>query len=176
MMATKKCMDSICENFKKNTIKGNAKWRGFLLEILADLKKKMKTATPEDLKLIKAQYAVQTKLLKKMGSAAYLKKNLNLTMKTCRESYCNPGCKSTFYEAGKQLPAAYLKQSFLKNPKTRKIYEDLRKEKFGKRTNVLNDDFYENIKPGDIKKLKAVGAISGCMNGFAYGFDKMLKK
>ena len=71
---------------------------------------------------------------------------------------------------------ANLKQAFLKNPKTRKIYEDLRKEKFGKRTNVLNDDFYENIKPGDIKKLKGVGAISGCMNGFAYGFDKALNK
>ena len=83
----------------------------------------------------------------------------------CVSSYCNPGCKNTFYEEGTKLSKGYFKRMKItkKNDYLRKFFEWDRKRAFGKKTNVLKDDFYEKISKQKVNKLKKIGAISGCV-------------
>ena len=68
------------------------------------------------------------------------------------------------FEAG-DLSNAYIKElknSFDGNATPLiNIHRAQRKKLFGNRTNVLKDDFYYKLKT--VKKLKARGAISGCV-------------
>jgi hypothetical protein len=98
-------------------------------------------------------------------------KNLNLkTSKKKRiEEYrrvlCNPGCKGTHFEKG---PPDKLSASFAKTLKKKDLIEyelSVRKELFGNKTNILQDDFYKELDANTVRKLKKKGAVSGCYRG-----------
>jgi hypothetical protein len=98
------------------------------------------------------------------------KKMQKKTMSECVKAYCNPGCKGTLFEKGSPttLPSSfkYPRTSKPLNSKTKKLMQDAfkktRKSIFGKRSDVLEDDFYKDLRPKDKKSLKKKGAISGC--------------
>jgi dTDP-4-amino-4,6-dideoxygalactose transaminase len=84
--------------------------------------------------------------------------------KDCKQIFCNPGCKDTLFESGKKLPKSLVSSS---KPIRNEYLKRIRKEIFGKKTNVLVDDFYEKIKPAKVAKYKKDGAISGCLENDA---------
>jgi len=99
---------------------------------------------------------------KKIHSKASMKKALD----DCKRAYCNIGCKGTMFESGSEVP-----KEVYNNIKDNKLAEAIkpmfelkRKQIFGKKTNVLNDNFYEKINPSLVKKMKKDGALSGCVN------------
>lgn len=127
-----------------------------------------------DAELIKNQ-----KLIKKMENEPNLSDNQKLiianwksanTVKnlvkdlndTCKAKFCNIGCKNTIFEPGSKLSGFFAKK--YKNIKTKKALLDLlekeRKALFGKKTNVLQDNFYKKLVGSD--NLRKNGAISGC--------------
>jgi hypothetical protein len=89
------------------------------------------------------------------------------------EVYCNPGCKNTIFESGKDFPKSLEKKLMdnktlktLKNKKLNKMLlslsKDMRKNIFGNNTNVLNEDFYKKLNKKLVSSLKKEGALSGC--------------
>jgi hypothetical protein len=87
-------------------------------------------------------------------------------IKTCKQLYCNKGCLETIFEEGNpnKLPTKLAKT--FKNKMLLDLLKEQRKHLFGKRTNVLKDDFYEGLKPTDVDKMKQKGATSGCVKIF----------
>lgn len=97
-------------------------------------------------------------------------------IKQCELAYCNPGCKKTIYQNGKNFPNDIEINIKIKNNKL--LTEEKKKEinKFSKimintikkmrekifhgKTSILKNDFYEGLKTVDALKKK--GAISGC--------------
>ena len=81
----------------------------------------------------------------------------------CKNIYCNEGCKDLIFEDGDPniLPKG-LTNKFKKNKELLEILQKERKEMFKNKKTVLNNGFYEGLKPSDIKKLEKEGAISGC--------------
>lgn len=95
----------------------------------------------------------------------------------CMNSYCNPDCKNTVFEAGSKIPNSVfvkIKSDLESNPSikkkdipkmlksSKKLANEMRKIIFKNKTNVIKNNFYENLKPSDVKELKKKGAISGC--------------
>lgn len=95
----------------------------------------------------------------------------------CMDSYCNPDCKNTVFEAGSKIPNSVfikLKSDLKSNPSinkkdipkmfkfSKKFANEMRKTIFKNKKNVIKNNFYENLKPSDVKELKKKGAISGC--------------
>ena len=95
----------------------------------------------------------------------------------CMNSYCNPDCKNTVFEAGSKIPDSVfvkLKSDLESNPtikkndipkiikSSKKLANEMRKTIFKNKTNVIKNNFYEHLKPLDIKAMKKQGAISGC--------------
>ena len=98
-------------------------------------------------------------------------KNLNLKqskkkrIEEYRTTLCNPGCKGTVFEKG---PPDKLSASFVKKLKKKDLIEyqlSVRKELFGDKTNILQNDFYQELDANTVKKLKKKGAVSGCYRG-----------
>lgn len=85
------------------------------------------------------------------------KKSLEDSRKVCKELYCNIGCKDTLLEPN-SLSKKYIKDN--------KIIIDFMKEErkkiFGKKTNVLDDNFYNKLSKKTSNKLRKKGAISMC--------------
>jgi len=107
------------------------------------------------------------KTLKNMN----LKKSKKKRIDEYRNTLCNPGCKDTVFEPGPpdKLTSSYIKK-LKKEPKAKEKglveYQlSIRKELFGKNTNVLKDGFYQALDSDTVKKLKKKGAISGCYRG-----------
>jgi hypothetical protein len=94
--------------------------------------------------------------LKKMKSKKSMDKLKKQLTKKCREAYCNVGCKGTIFEEAK-------KPVEQKKPVNGWFCDDACKKSklFGKKLNVLKDDFYEKLK--NVEDLKKKGAISGCI-------------
>jgi hypothetical protein len=110
------------------------------------------------------------KLLKKINKKAktfkYTKKQKKELENTCNLHYCNPDCKGTIFQKGKQMPnLTELKQ--LKGSKKNKNWfqnftQKMRKNIFKGKTNVLNNGFYEKLPAKTRKILRKQGALSGC--------------
>ena len=94
--------------------------------------------------------------LKKMKSKKSMDKLKKQLTKKCREAYCNVGCKGTIFEEAK-------KPVEQKKPVNGWFCDDACKKSnlFGKKLNVLKDNFYEKLK--NVEDLKKKGAISGCI-------------
>lgn len=96
----------------------------------------------------------------------------------CINTYCNPNnCKNTVFEAGSKIPNSIfvkLKAELEANPyikkkdipkmikNTKKTMTEMRKSLFKNKTNVIKNNFYENLNSKDIELMKKEGAISGC--------------
>jgi len=65
-------------------------------------------------------------------------------MKTCKEIFCNIGCKNTMFEEGKTLSNGFMKKQKI-DKDMKSIYENIRKKIFGNKSNVLKDNFYEKL-------------------------------
>jgi len=147
---TKKNKDSdVCENkFCKEYVK-----RGVKSTLLFGEAFTKALAEANQSKNKKFDSASALKKMKSKKSMDKLKKKLT---QKCRETYCNVGCKNTIFEEVKKPLAK-------KKPVNGWFCDETcRKSKlFGKKLNVLKDNFYEKLK--GIEDLKKKGAISGCM-------------
>ena len=92
----------------------------------------------------------------------------------CINVYCNPKCKGTVFENGKEISNNTKKKSIenfkKKNPYAKKkdidllltILKNMRITIFKNKTTVLKNSFYEGYSKKTIKNIKKKGAISGC--------------
>ena len=140
---TKKCMDT----FAKKKIKY---WMSDENNEIKKIEKK-KNLTKEEEKLL-------TKLkIQRKNQIKNLTKNYKLYN-------CNINCKNTLLEPGPadEIPKS-MKKLFHNSKKLIKIFTKRRKEVFKNKTNILKDNFYENIPKLEKKKLLKEGAISACI-------------
>jgi hypothetical protein len=98
-------------------------------------------------------------------------KNHKRTMDDCILSYYNDSnCKGTIFEPGKNhdkiieniLGKKDIKKGTPLYKLTRSLLLPMRKDIFGKKDNVLVDNFYEGLSKSDVAQLKSKGATSGC--------------
>jgi len=79
-------------------------------------------------------------------------------MKQCKKGYCNPGCKGTIFQNGKNFP----KNVKALTPMALSIMKGMRNGMFKNKTSVLNRNFYEKLKNKNVACAKKRGATSGC--------------
>lgn len=93
--------------------------------------------------------------------------------KLCNSYYCNPKCKNTLFESGKELSDGFRKK-IIKTQKKEKISKKVREKRLkyfeekhheihGNKENVLLDGFYEGFSQKEIERIRKNGAISGCV-------------
>jgi len=93
------------------------------------------------------------------------------TAKECNRVYCNPKCKNTLFESGKELSEGFRKKIIKTQKKSSKkdrekmltYFEEKHRKIHGNKENVLLDGFYEGLSQKKIKKIRKNGAISGCI-------------
>ena len=174
-MSQQECVDKLCKKHVKTYRKKMDKATKKLLKetpkqlkaVRDKLKNPNRLTKKERLKLIFKEEFYKTLLngpkpnLTKEGK----EKMDKLQLDACVSDYCNPTCKDTYYEPGKELSEGYIKKNKLSG-KTKKIWSITRKRIFNNKTNVLKDGFYEKLSTSDINKMKKMGAISGCVDSF----------
>jgi len=79
-------------------------------------------------------------------------------MKSCKIGYCNPTCKGTIFQNGKNFP----KNVKVPSPLVLSMMKRIRKGLFKNKTTVLNKNFYEKLKKNNVANVKKRGATSGC--------------
>ena len=79
-------------------------------------------------------------------------------MKQCKKGYCNPGCKGTIFQNGKNFP----KNVKAPTPMMLSIMKGMRNGIFKNKTSVLKNSFYEKLKKKNVTCAKKRGATSGC--------------
>ena len=99
----------------------------------------------------------------------------NSTMKSCKVYFCNEGCKGTILEEGKKFP------KLNKENKQIEMYgknalQDLRKELFKNKTNILIDNVHDKMPKRISKNYKKKGAISICDHYIPNGSIELLSK
>jgi hypothetical protein len=115
---------------------------------------------------LKNQQSFSDKLSKKlkMKSMKFTEKQKKEMLKHCFKAYCNPTCKETIFQNGKEFPKNI--NIPIKNKKvkmlTEKFIKETRKKIFGKKTSVLKDSFYKKLNSKTVKNLKQKSALSGC--------------
>ena len=159
-----KCKNTMCqqkkfEEFHKKTL---VIFETILKEIETKLKKE--GITTEEKKNLEEELKIQKKLIKKMNNVKNIEKNIKILKDGCEKKFCNKGCLGTIFEEGdpNKLPAEFAKK-FKGNKQLLDLLTEQRKTIFGKKTNVLKDDFYEGLKKNNVNKTKKKGAISGCV-------------
>ena len=80
----------------------------------------------------------------------------------CEKIYCNPTCKDTMFQSGRNIPSRLEKELRQTSDATADLVKQMRREMFDKKTNVLRDGFYMRLPEKDIENAKANGAQSGC--------------
>lgn len=154
----------------KQEFEKNAKMAlGFIDGMISNLKQKcakeQKTKTGEAIrKTTKEGLDKMIIKRKELTKKIYSKESMKKALDECKRAYCNIGCKGTMFESGSEVPKemyAKFKDKKLTDA-LKPLYEAKRKSIFGKKTNVLTDNFYEKITPSMVKQMKKDGAISGC--------------
>lgn len=160
----KKCIDKMCsqkkfEEFHKKTI---VIFETILKEVEKKLKKK--DITVEEKKNLEEEIKIQKEFIKRMNNTKSAEKSIKILKDGCERNLCNKGCLGTIFEEGdpNKLPKGIIKK-FKGNKELLALLLDRRKEIFGKKTNVLKDDFYEGLKKNNVNKTRKKGAISGCV-------------
>ena len=92
-------------------------------------------------------------MLKKLKSPSKVKE----LMKKCKLGYCNPTCKGTIYQNGKNFPKNVKVPSPLLS-----IIKGVRKNIFKNKTSVLKNSFYEKLSKKNVTCARKRGATSGC--------------
>ena len=174
----KRCQETKCVKYGENAAIMSEKFHIDIKAIMpATLKKLEKSLsdpaltdklTPDEKKRAKRNYKTMKKLynvsIKYMKNKTKNRKKIaKSTLKLCANLYCNSGCKGTEFESGIGLPKSILNK-WTKKPKWLEYLKKERVERFGNKTNVLVDDFYEGIDPKMMAKAKKDGAISGCVD------------
>ena len=98
------------------------------------------------------------------------KKDMKQASDYCKKTYCNIGCKGTLFESGTEIPKELLNK-FKSNKMAealKPIFSSTRKKLFGNKTNILNDNFYEKLRPSVVQQMKKDGALSGCVTNKSY--------
>jgi hypothetical protein len=67
---------------------------------------------------------------------------------SCKEMYCNPTCKNTFFQKKSNI--------------TNKSKLAMRKSIVGTKNNVITNGFYNGLSKKDSDRLRKRGALSGC--------------
>ena len=119
---------------------------------VTDLIKKSKTKKFKN-KMQKEMFKIMTKKISQKDK----NKSLEDARKQCKELYCNIGCKDTLLEPN-NLSKKYIKENKLLID----FMKQSRKELFGNKTNVLDNNFYNKLSKKTITKLRKQGAISMC--------------
>ena len=183
---TKKCMDKL---YAPKLLKYKKEMKTRVSKIQKEIKsieQKIQKTTNEKQK--KVFLEKKTELENEISQQKMIVSVHNITEKLAKKQYCNTGCVATMFEKGTTLSKDFMK-NFEENmdkifrypdlsptkekekiqtekQKLVKMMIDERKKLFGNKTNVLVDDFYEGLKPNQIKKMKDAGAISGCTKTF----------
>ena len=97
-----------------------------------------------------------------------MKSFLAMMKRVMETQYCNPGCVATAYEPGKGVSKRYRARlsRLLGKPANQEHMNDERLRIFGDQTNVLVDGFYQGLSAKQLQKMKAAGAVSGCVSTF----------
>jgi hypothetical protein len=93
-------------------------------------------------------------MVKKTGGRVPVKQ----IMKSCKIGYCNPTCKGTIFQNGKNFP----KNVKAPTPMMLSIMKGMRNGMFKNKTSVLKNSFYEKLKKKNVACAKKRGATSGC--------------
>ena len=161
-----KCMDTKCNEKDKEKIYEETKkiFEKLLKENEKILKNKKKSLTTEEKESIEKDSKLGKKTLKRMNNITHKKKQLKIMTDSCIQNYCNKGCLGTIFEKGDPsiLPTAIHKK-YKGNKSLLDSLTQTRKSLFGKKENILEDDFYEKMEKKLKNKLQKEGAISGCV-------------
>jgi len=111
-------------------------------------------------KAIKKSFKVKT--MSKANRAIFDSDRIKRLQAKCESEYCNPTCKGTLFESGKNIPKE-IKNEYKNMNFLIKNQMQTRKKIFGKKTSVLKNQFYEKLSKKNVKSLKKNGAISGCI-------------
>jgi hypothetical protein len=111
-------------------------------------------------KAIKKSFKAKT--MSKANRAIFDSDRIKRLQAKCENEYCNPTCKGTILESGKNIPKE-IKNEYKNMNFMIKNQIQTRKKIFGKKMNVLKNGFYEKLSTKNIKSLKKNGAISGCI-------------
>jgi len=84
----------------------------------------------------------------------------NKTMKMCKATFCNEGCKGTIFEKGKKFPQ--LNKNIEEHYKNKKGAIIIRKELFKDKTDILTDNVPDGIPKRVSNNYKKQGAMSVC--------------
>ena len=105
------------------------------------------------------------KIITKKISQKEKNKSLEDSKKQCKKLFCNIGCKDTLLEPN-SLSKKYIKD----NKIIIDILKKSRKDLFGNKNTVLDNNFYNKLPKKTTKKLSKKGAISMCSE---YHFEKV---
>jgi hypothetical protein len=184
-----KCISTYCKNVYPKKVKQLTKNMPKMMKTLKnvlpkEMKKSISMMSSKEKKQMYSNFKENMKEHMKKQMKEKTKKESNnhneKLNKICIKSNCNPECKNTIFQKGTKIPESVfidLKEQIstqLKNtpkmiPKAYKLGKktviEMRKNIFGKKTNVLKGDFHETLSPKIVRKLKQEGAISGCSVG-----------
>ena len=104
------------------------------------------------------------KIMTKKISEKEKNKSIEDSKQQCKALFCNVGCKDTLLEPN-SLSKKYIKD----NKIIIDILKKSRKELFGNKTTVLDNNFYNKLPKKTTNKLSKKGAISMCSE---YYFEK----
>ena len=160
----KKCSDTFCSEKKFEKIQNM---------IIVNLDKKMKELekklekkdiTVEEKKKLEEDINARKGFIKNLNNIKSKEKSIKKLKDGCELIYCNKGCLGTIFEEGdpNKLPSELTKR-FKGNKPFLDLILQTRKELFGKKTRVLQEDFYEKLNKKTVNKTKKKGAISGCV-------------
>jgi hypothetical protein len=161
-----KCMDTKCNEKEKEKFYEKTKkmFEDSFIENEKILENKKNSLTSEEKESIEKHSKLIKKTLKRMNNITHKKKQLKIMTDSCIQNYCNKGCLGTIFEKGdpSKLPTA-IRTKYKGDKLVLDSLTKRRKLLFGKKENILEDDFYEEMKKKDKNKLKKEGAISGCL-------------
>ena len=142
----KKCENTFCKEYYKQVQKISET----IIKLTVEQFKKKDIKNTKEIKL----------KIKEMKDKLNSKKFKEESMKLCKDSFCNPGCKGTIFQNNKfpnELVNKFSKQN--DGEKTLKLLKKMRKSLFKGKKSILKNSFYEGLP---VKKLKKQGAVSGC--------------
>jgi hypothetical protein len=91
------------------------------------------------------------------------KSRMKQLLQSCKQGYCNPGCKTTIFQNGKNFPKNLVGPNGKKYSKlVKEFVKESRKNIFKNKTSVLKNSFFTGIKKKNVKCAKNKGAASGC--------------
>jgi len=174
--AIEKCKKNFCEKESGKMLKNTLKYVLKKMEPIMQKKfiESMKKANPT------ISNSELEKQYKEVSVIIYtiLEQQMKKTIeKECMKAFCNPGCKNTIYQNGKEFPKIDFTNALntMKNMKLTekeksefnksmnsilKEAKKFREEIFKGKESVLKNGFYEKLKTAN--SLRKRGAISGC--------------